>query len=91
MFRQATRGRPSEQTPYPRETRSRFTLTWKPNLESLSFASWAWTRGPTGWRCRLPAQLGNAGKWPRRPTESKMLAACVPPFRAARAPVMMDS
>jgi transposase len=37
-FRQATRGRPSEQTPYLRETRSRFTLTWKLNLESLSEA-----------------------------------------------------
>jgi transposase len=37
-FRQATRGRPSEQTPYLRETRSRFTLTWKLNLEALSEA-----------------------------------------------------
>ena len=37
-FRQATRGRPSEQTQYLRETRSRFTLTWKLNLESLSEA-----------------------------------------------------
>ena len=32
-FRQATRGRPNEQTQYLRETRSRFTLTWKLNLE----------------------------------------------------------
>jgi transposase len=37
-FRQATRGRPSEQTRYLRETRSRFTLTWKLNVESLSEA-----------------------------------------------------
>jgi transposase len=37
-FRQATRGRPSEQTQYLRETRSRFTLTWKLNLEALSEA-----------------------------------------------------
>jgi transposase len=37
-FRQATRGRPSEQTPYLRETRSRFTLTWKLNVEALSEA-----------------------------------------------------
>jgi transposase len=37
-FRQASRGRPSEQTPYRRETRSRFTLTWKLNLEALSEA-----------------------------------------------------
>ena len=37
-FRQATRGRPSEQTQYLRETRSRFTLTWKLNVESLSEA-----------------------------------------------------
>src|SRR5271157_5637931 len=37
-FRQATRGRPSEQTQYLRETRSGFTLTWKLNLESLSEA-----------------------------------------------------
>src|SRR5665213_437009 len=35
-FRQATRGRPSEQTQYLKETRSRFTLTWKLNVESLS-------------------------------------------------------
>ena len=33
-FRQATRGRPSEQTQYLRETRSRFTLTWKLNVEA---------------------------------------------------------
>jgi transposase len=37
-FRQATRGRPSEQTQYLKETRSRFTLTWKLNVESLSEA-----------------------------------------------------
>jgi transposase len=37
-FRQATRGRPSEQTKYLKETRSRFTLTWKLNVESLSEA-----------------------------------------------------
>jgi transposase len=37
-FRQATRGRPSEQTQYLRETRSRFTLTWKLNVEALSEA-----------------------------------------------------
>jgi transposase len=37
-FRQATRGRPSEQTQYRRETRSRFTLTWALNLEALSEA-----------------------------------------------------
>jgi transposase len=37
-FRQATRGRPSEQTKYLKETRTRFTLTWKLNVESLSEA-----------------------------------------------------
>src|SRR3954470_21282636 len=37
-FRQATRGRPSEQTKYLKETRSRFTLTWKLDLEALSEA-----------------------------------------------------
>jgi transposase len=37
-FRQATRGRPSEQTQYRKETRSRFTLTWKLNLEAISEA-----------------------------------------------------
>jgi transposase len=37
-FRQATRGRPSEQTQYLKETRSRFTLTWKLNLEAISAA-----------------------------------------------------
>jgi transposase len=37
-FHQATRGRPSEQTQYLRESRSRFTLTWKLNVESLSEA-----------------------------------------------------
>ena len=35
-------------------------------------ASWAWTRGPTGWRSRMPGPLENAGKLPRRPTESKL-------------------
>ncbi len=34
-FRQATRGRPSGQTKYRKETRSRFTLTWRLNLEAL--------------------------------------------------------
>jgi transposase len=37
-FRQATRGRPSEQTQYLKETRLRFTLTWKLNLEAISEA-----------------------------------------------------
>jgi transposase len=37
-FRQATRGRPSEQTKYLKETRQRFTLTWKLNVEALSAA-----------------------------------------------------
>jgi transposase len=37
-FRQATRGRPSEQTKYLRETRSRFTPTWKLDVEALSEA-----------------------------------------------------
>jgi transposase len=37
-FRQATRGRPGEQTKYVRQTRSRYTLTWKLNLEALSEA-----------------------------------------------------
>jgi transposase len=37
-FRQATRGRPNEQTKYLKQTRSRFTLTWKLNLEALSEA-----------------------------------------------------
>jgi transposase len=37
-FRQATRGRPSEHTKYVKQTRSRFTLTWKLNLEALSEA-----------------------------------------------------
>ncbi len=37
-FRQATRGRPSEQTQYLKETRSRFKLTWKLNVESVSEA-----------------------------------------------------
>ena len=34
-FRQATRGRPSKQTPCRKQTRSRFTLTWKLNVEAL--------------------------------------------------------
>jgi transposase len=37
-FRQATRGRPSEQTKYLKETRSRFTLTWKLNVEAIAEA-----------------------------------------------------
>ena len=37
-FRQATRGRPSEQTQYLRETKSRFTLTWKLNVEAIAEA-----------------------------------------------------
>jgi transposase len=37
-FRQATRGRPSEQTKYLKETRTRFTLTWKLNVEAISEA-----------------------------------------------------
>src|SRR3954447_12241402 len=37
-FRQATRGRPGEHTPYREQTRSRFTLSWKLNLEALSEA-----------------------------------------------------
>lgn len=37
-FRQATRGRPSEQTQYLKETRVRFTLTWKLNVEAISEA-----------------------------------------------------
>lgn len=37
-FRQATRGRPNQQTEYLRETRPRFTLTWKLNVEALSEA-----------------------------------------------------
>jgi transposase len=37
-FRQATRGRPSEQTQYLKETRLRFTLTWKLNVEAISEA-----------------------------------------------------
>jgi transposase len=37
-FRQATRGRPNEQTKYLKETRSRFTLSWKLNMEALSEA-----------------------------------------------------
>jgi transposase len=35
-FRQTTRGRPSKQTKYLKETRSRFTLTWKLNVEAIS-------------------------------------------------------
>jgi transposase len=37
-FHQATRGRPSKQTKYLRGTRSRFTLTWKLNVEAISEA-----------------------------------------------------
>jgi transposase len=37
-FRQATRGRPNKQTEYLRETRPRFTLTWKLDVEALSEA-----------------------------------------------------
>jgi transposase len=37
-FRQATRGRPSEQTKYVKQTRSRYTLRWTLNLEALSEA-----------------------------------------------------
>jgi transposase len=37
-FRQATRGRPGEQTRYRKETRARFTLTWELDLEALSEA-----------------------------------------------------
>jgi transposase len=37
-FRQATRGRPSEQTPYRREIRWRFGLTWKLDVEAMSEA-----------------------------------------------------
>jgi transposase len=37
-FRQATRGRPSDQTKYRKETRTRFTLTWKLNVEAISEA-----------------------------------------------------
>src|SRR3954470_22596326 len=37
-FRQATRGRPTEHTTYRKQTRSRYTLTWKLNLEALSEA-----------------------------------------------------
>jgi transposase len=38
-FRQATRGRPSEQTRYVKETRSRFTLAWKLNVEVIAEAA----------------------------------------------------
>jgi transposase len=37
-FRQATRGRPGEHTKYVKQTRPRYTLTWKLNLEALSEA-----------------------------------------------------
>lgn len=37
-FKQATRGRPGEHTKYVKETRSRFTLTWRLNLEALAEA-----------------------------------------------------
>ena len=35
-FRQATRGRPNDQTRYLKEARLRFTLTWKLNVEAIS-------------------------------------------------------
>jgi transposase len=38
-FRQATRGRPSERTKYLKQTRPRFTLTWKLNVEAISEAA----------------------------------------------------
>jgi transposase len=38
-FRQATRGRPSEQTKYLKEIRPRFTLTWKLNVEAIAEAA----------------------------------------------------
>jgi transposase len=38
-FRQATRGRPSEQTKYLKEIRPRFTLTWKRNVEAIAEAA----------------------------------------------------
>jgi len=38
-FRQATRGRPSAQTKYVKETRRRFTLSWTLNLEALAEAA----------------------------------------------------
>jgi transposase len=38
IFRQATRGRPNAQTKYVKRTQSRYTLTWKLNLEALSEA-----------------------------------------------------
>src|SRR6185437_8849036 len=38
-FRQTTRGRPNEQTPYRKETRLRFTRTWKLNLEAIAEAA----------------------------------------------------
>ncbi len=38
-FRQATRGRPNEQTKYLKETRPRFTLTWKLNVEAIAEAA----------------------------------------------------
>jgi transposase len=34
-YRQATRGRPSEHTKYVKESRSRYALTWKLNLEGM--------------------------------------------------------
>jgi transposase len=37
-FRQATRGRPGERTRYRKQTRSRYTLEWKLNLEALGEA-----------------------------------------------------
>ncbi len=38
-FRQATRGRPSEQTQYVKETRLRFTLEWKLHVEAIAEAA----------------------------------------------------
>lgn len=35
-FRQATRGRPSEQTQYLKQTQPRYTLTWQLNLDALT-------------------------------------------------------
>ncbi len=37
-FRQATRGRPGERTNYVKTTRTRYTLTWKLDLEAMSKA-----------------------------------------------------
>lgn len=35
-FRQATRGRPSEQTKYVKQTQPRYTLTWQLNLQAVT-------------------------------------------------------